>query len=139
MKRGTLTKTYCGPYQPFQYEARNNNIVYRGNAGEIAKAVGKSITWVREKARTGRFSPDGWQVIGLTTKPVRRRPATIFVASHPDDDPVIGNACEVASIIDVTEYSVRMLARRGHVSRKGWRIRKATKEEIEADEVCECE
>lgn len=137
MATSQLQRTNCGCYNSFVYEARNNGNVVRGTAKEIAEQLGRSVSWVREKALSGRFSKDGWQVVGITTRPVKRRPATVYVALHPDDDPVIGTAPEIASIIDISEYSIRQMAKCGYTSRKGWRARKATPEEIEADEVLE--
>lgn len=137
MATSLLQKTNCGNYKCFEYEARNNGRIVRGTAMQIAQQLGRSVSWVREKALSGRFSKDGWQVVGITTRPVKRRPAVVYVAFHPDDDPVIGTAPEIAQIIDISEYSIRQMAKYGYTSRKGWRARKATPEEIEADEVLE--
>jgi hypothetical protein len=51
-----------------------------------------------------------------------RAPSTVYRATNPNDDPVEGDAQEVAQLLGMSETWVRALARNHKISRHGWSI-----------------
>lgn len=120
---------FCTAYV---YECRwANGRVVRGTAPEVAKAVGRSASWVRDLARNNRPSVEGWTVRQVTRLP-RVRYNAVYVAERKNDDPVTGGAEEIGGVLGYSAWYVRKLCREGLMSKAGWKVRKATAEEAEA-------
>lgn len=116
---------------PTIYRAERDGVFIIGTAGMIAKGIRHEVGTVRKWAREGRTFADGWRVvIALEPTPLRRE---IYVAEHPDDDPIIGDAEEVAALLGIAEGTVHKLCAEHRVSRHGWTVRRATEEEIRKD------
>ena len=120
---------FCTPYI---YECNQAGRIIRGTAPEIAQAVGRSISWVRDLARNNRRSAEGWSVRQVTRLPRVRYNACVYTAERRNDDPVIGGAEEVGALLGYSPWYIRKLAKTGLMSKAGWRVRKATAEEVES-------
>lgn len=127
-----MRKHGSGFWSPFEYEARNGEVVYRGRADFISRFVGHSPGWVRKRARSTRPHDDGWVVRIISGEPSKRILPIIMTAEKEDDDPIVGTAEEISTLLGITDSAVRRLRKEGRTSRNGWTIRTATQEEIEA-------
>lgn len=114
------------------YECNQDGRIIRGTAPEIAQAVGRSISWVRDLARNDRKSAEGWTVRQVTRLPRVHYNACVYTAERKDDDPITGGAEEVGALLGYSPWYVRKLANTGLTSKAGWKVRKATAEEAEA-------
>lgn len=89
-----------------------------GTISEIAALLGKTEHYVHKLIMTKYRTRAGWTV--------RRYGKTIsvYIAEHPDDDPIIGPAEEVACLLGYSIRYVRRIAQNGTKSGKGWTIRR---------------
>lgn len=123
-----------GLFIPNLYRAVRGSEEYYGNADEIGRlvrvmpeAVAKASKRVNNTTRTG------WTIwpVPRTNAPVgyRNTAAQHYIATKEGEDPIMGDAEEVADLIGTVVTNVRKAASDGRTA-KGWKIRKASDEEV---------
>lgn len=93
-----------------------------GTIHEIAALLGKSEHYVHKLLWNHYRTRDGWKVSRYNTV------TGIYIAEHPEDDPIIGPAEEVACLLGYSRWYIRRLAREGKKSKTGWSIRREESE-----------
>lgn len=104
------------------WKAWRGEEVLTGTMEEIAAKIGEDRQAAYRYAARGKLSRDGWRV----EKVAEESRARTFRAEAEDEDPIIGDAEEVAALSGLEKSYVYRLARTGGMSRSGWRIREVT-------------
>lgn len=103
-----------------------------GTSRMLYHASPYSANYIRLLARTGAAASNGCTVerVGIGTQDNEPRKSTaIYIATNPRDDPIIGPADEIAALTGYTVRYVLNIASNGAVTKAGWSVRRATKEE----------
>lgn len=99
------------------YIAEKDGRRFSGTAEELGIAIGKSARFVQKHSCLGLVSRDGWHVWKRGPKRVQ------YIATHPEDDPIIGDCEEVAVLLGITRARVYKVAARSGKTQEGWTIR----------------
>ena len=89
-----------------------------GTISEIAALLGKTEHYVHKLLWNHYRTRAGWRVERYKIV------TSVYIAEHPDDDPIIGPAEEVACLLGYSIRYVRRIAQNGTKSGKGWTIRR---------------
>ncbi|MBR4184308.1 MAG: hypothetical protein IKQ87_00950 [Clostridia bacterium] len=98
-----------------------------GTSRKVAQTLGLNPFYLRDRVRTnarGR-TRDGWLLRQLMPgePPPAAKPARIFRAENPREDPIEGPAEEIAALTGLRRGFVYDLAETGRASFKGWTVR----------------
>lgn len=113
------------------FQARRGDEVHHGTAYDLAEITGCNPHDIRAHARAGEHSRtrSGWSFVCITRGGGMLPPhtaETIFVATNPREDPIVGPAEEIAALTGMSEGRVFRIWASGHASRDGWTIRRAS-------------
>lgn len=102
-----------------------------GTSADIADVLGVSRQTALDRARMHMRTRDGWMIRQMDPdEPVPETlPARIFRAERENDDPIIGDAEEIAALTGYCRAFVYELAETGKASFAGWRVTEITDEE----------
>ena len=123
-----------GTFIPNLYRAVRGSEEYYGNADEIGRLVGVMPGGISKVAtRLTNTTQTGWTIwrVSPGNAPVgyRNTAAQHYIATKSGEDPIMGDAEEVAALIDTVVSNVRKAASDGRTA-KGWKIRKASDKEV---------
>ena len=101
-----------------------------GSAYQLVGTLSKSASYIRELARTGETSRKGIRVSVEEPgdQPLHSTKRKYYVATNPDEDPIVGSAAEISALTEISDVHIRYIART-HQTCRGWSVREATDEE----------
>lgn len=101
-----------------------------GTARQLVGMLSLSTSYIRELARTGETSRKGIRI--TVEEPgdqaIHSTARKYYVATNPDEDPIVGSAAEISALTEISDVHIRYIARHKKVCR-GWSVREATDEE----------
>ena len=103
--------------------------VLTGTAVDLSAQTGINDNYLRAAAKLNRPISGSYTVRLIRRGNCNITTGKIYVAEHPDEDPIIGPASELALLTGMTDVWIRQIAVSGRSSRDGWRVRLATEEE----------
>lgn len=123
------------PFIPNLFRARRGSETYYGTAKEIGRLTGVNAESVAKASRRlTNTTLTGWTITRVLREDAppgyRNMAAQHYIAKRDGEDPIMGVAEEIASLIDAEVSLVRRAANAGRLA-KGWHIRKASEEEVE--------
>lgn len=99
------------------YKAEKDGSVIKGNSDDMVKLIERSKAYIYRHVYNQNLTWNGWRLSRIGYK--RKQ----FVAEKPDDDPVEGDAEEIAFILGISLNTVYESARMKRKTRGGWSIR----------------
>ena len=105
----------------YYYIAERGNEKVIGTINDMAHLLGKRADYIHHLIEYQFRTREGWTVKKY------RRGVYIYIAEHPEEDPIIGTSEEVACLLSFTEEYIRKMARTGKKSKNGWTIRRKYK------------
>lgn len=132
MKNGKPVRRGCCPpvagiYRAINEDARVEPIT--GTAREIGEKLNHEAGYIRHLALSGGITKTGWAIMLETASSRSIRTHRVFIAEHPDEDPIIGPVEEISALTGMSPESVRYLIRKGGKSWSGWTVRPLTDED----------
>lgn len=123
------------PFIPNLFRARRGSETYYGTAEEIGRLTGVNAESVAKAVhRLTNVTRTGWTITRVLKEDAppgyRNMAAQHYIAEREGEDPMMGVAEEIASLIDAEVSLVRRAANAGRLA-KGWRITKASEADIE--------
>lgn len=123
---------------PNIYRAERPDGTYvTGSSYMLALAIPYSARYIREAAKIGRTTREGYRITlvkagnHFPNPPRTDMKKPVYVAENPDDDPIIGPCEEIAALTGYTKQHICRLALTGDRTKRGWTVRFATPEEEE--------
>ena len=105
-----------------------------GTSRMLSHASPYSANYIRLLARTGAMASNGCTVAKIIPGADYPEPpkvsSAIYLATNPNEDPIIGPADEIADLTGYTTRYILNLASSGQVTKAGWSVRRATDEEV---------
>lgn len=101
------------------YTAEKDGVFIRGTVEELAVRLGKCKKHIYQHSSNKSRTREGWKIWRAARRPY------VFVAEHPNDDPIVGDVEEVAALLGINESTVYEIARKHGRTREGWMIRYA--------------
>ena len=119
---------------PNLYRAVRGSETHYGNADEIGRLAGILPGQVpKTTKRLNNVTRTGWTISRVLRENApdgyRNRAAQNYIATKDGEDPIMGDAWEVAALIGTFVTNVRKAESEGRTA-KGWHIRKASDEEV---------
>lgn len=99
------------------YVAEKNGLKITGSAKELGEKFGMNDKFVYSHSTNGTPTKDGWMISRGSPRRLE------FIATHPEDDPIVGDVYEVAALLGIDQSTVYEDARLGVKTKGGWTIR----------------